>query len=146
MCIYVAIQRQAVATLSHLRFSKLLRVILAFLVLLVSTHFNGRHFARKGEMCIARHLSRKIGTSFWSCTSMYTPCKDNPMFAVTCRTLHILTVDGFARKGEMCIYVAILRQAVATLSHLRFSKLLRVFLAFLVLLVSTHFNGKLRGL
>ena len=41
---------------------------------------------------------------------------------------------------EMRIYYAIRRQAVATLSHVRSCTLLRVFLAFLVLLVSTHFD------
>jgi len=42
---------------------------------------------------------------------------------------------------EMRIYYAIRRRAVATLSHVRSCTLLRVFLAFLVLLVSPHFNG-----
>ena len=52
MCIYVAFHRCAVATFGHVRLSTLPQVILARLEMLVSTHFNGKHFARKGEMCI----------------------------------------------------------------------------------------------
>ena len=49
---------------------------------------------------IARHLIRKIGTCPCSCTSMYTPVGQNPMFAATCRTLHIFTSLGEKPSGQ----------------------------------------------
>ena len=68
------------------------------------------------------------------------------MFAVTCRTLRILTVTILLGTSEMCIYYAFHRCAVATFGHVRLSTLPQVILARLELLVSTHFNGRLRGL
>ena len=67
---------------------------------------------------------------------MYTPVGQNPRFAAIYRTLRI-----YVRRlitSEIDIYVAILRQAVASLGHVRSCTLPRLFLAFLVLLVSPH--------